>query len=60
MLRSGFARTWRCGLLAVGVAIELSGCSTETLETRLANIKAALKSHGIEVHKGKVMRVFRF
>jgi len=46
--------------LALHLAIGLSGCDTEALGTRLNKIKASLQSHGIEVHKGKVMRVFRF
>jgi len=53
-------RMWLGVPLALHLAIGLSGCDTEALGTRLNKIKASLQSHGIEVHKGKVMRVFRF
>ena len=58
--RSGVARAWRCGLLTFSLAVGLNGCSAETYETRLTDVKTSLKNHGIEVHKGNVMRVFRF
>ena len=58
--RSGGARAWRYGLLTFALAIELNGCSAETLETRLTDVKTSLKSHGIEVHHSKVLYIFRF
>ena len=58
--RIGVAQARLCGPLAIVLAIGLSGCSTEMFETRLADIKTSLKSYGLEVHKSKVMYVFRF
>ncbi len=60
MCRIGVARAWRSWTVAFAVAMALSGCSLEAFETRLADLKTSLTSHDIEVHKNKVMYVFRF
>ena len=47
-------------LVALGLMIQASGCSLDSLISHAHNANVALKQHGIEVHHGKIVRVIRF
>ena len=46
--------------MVVWLMLQVSGCSLNSLFSRANDAKIALKQHGIEVHHGKIVRVFRF
>ena len=46
--------------VAVGLLVDLVGCSLESLESRAQDVKNLMKRNGLETHHGKLIRVFRF
>lgn len=51
-------RQWRWVIAAALLTGQLSGCAG--VEKRLEQTKEDLEKHGIEMHSGQVVRVFRF